>query len=214
VRNLDAQIAGRQIKLGGADSGSSVRDLMTRLEATLWRVPEPKAGDVLSWLSRVAEAKRAESVFSAENAGNAKQFTMPKPNGAKAFEVMGIPLKRPGLYIVELKSTRLGSILLGAPRPMYVPTAALVTNLAVHFKQGRGNSLVWVTALESGIRCAAPTSRLRIATAATCGAAGPTLAGSRWFRSWRRWKIYRAAIPVRPITNRITIRIRLNPLMD
>ena len=33
---------------------------------------------------------------------------------------------------------------------MYVPTAALVTDLAVHFKQGQANSLVWVTALESG----------------------------------------------------------------
>ncbi len=146
VRNLEAQIAGDQLKLGG-DADSS---LLTRIEATLWRVPTPKAGDVLSWLNRVAEAKRAESVFSGENAGGARQFAMPKPNGPNAFEVMGIPLKRPGLYIVELKSTRLGTVLLGAPKPMYVPTAALVTNLAVHFKQGQANSLVWVTALESG----------------------------------------------------------------
>jgi uncharacterized protein YfaS (alpha-2-macroglobulin family) len=146
VRNLEAQIAGAQLKLGG-DAESS---LLTRIEATLWRVPQPKAGDVLSWLNRVAEAKRAESVFSGENSDGARQFAMPKPNGPNAFEVMGIPLKRPGLYIVELKSTRLGTVLLGAPKPMYVPTAALVTNLAVHFKQGQANSLVWVTALESG----------------------------------------------------------------
>jgi uncharacterized protein YfaS (alpha-2-macroglobulin family) len=153
VRNLEAQIAGAQLQLNalnGASSGSSVRDLLTRIEATLWRVPQPKAGDVLSWLNRVANAKRAESVFEGENAGGARQFTMPKPNGPNAFEVMGIPLKRPGLYIVELKSTRLGTVLLGAPKPMHVPTAALVTNLAVHFKQGQANSLVWVTALETG----------------------------------------------------------------
>jgi len=31
---------------------------------------------------------------------------------------------------------------------MYVPTAALVTNLAVHFKKGREASLVWVTTLD------------------------------------------------------------------
>ena len=161
VRNLEAQIAGSQLNLGGSESGSSVRDLMTRLEATLWRVDRPKAGDVLSWLRRVAETKRAESVFAGENASGAKQFTMPKPNGPNAFEVMGIPLKRPGLYIVELKSTRLGSILLGKPRPMYVPTAALVTNLAVHFKQGQANSLVWVTALESG----RPVDRAEVAIA-------------------------------------------------
>src|SRR5260370_5501161 len=52
--------------------------------------------------------------------------------------------------MVEVKSIGVGSFLLGAPKPMYVPTAALVTDLAVHFKQGQANSLVWVTALESG----------------------------------------------------------------
>lgn len=153
VRNLEAEIAGNQLSLAesaGTSSGSSVGDLLARIEATLWRVPQPKAGDVLSWLNRVAEAKRAESVFGSGDASGARHFTMPKPNGPNAFEVMGIPLKRPGLYIVELKSTRLGTVLLGAPKPMYVPTAALVTDLAVHFKQGQANSLVWVTALETG----------------------------------------------------------------
>jgi alpha-2-macroglobulin len=153
VRNLEAEIAGNQLKLGESAAGSSsssVGDLLARIEATLWRVPQPKAGDVLSWLNRVAEAKRAESVFGSGDASAAQQFTMPKPNGPNAFEVMGIPLKHPGLYIVELKSTRLGTVLLGAPKPMYVPTAALVTDLAVHFKQGQANSLVWVTALETG----------------------------------------------------------------
>jgi len=33
---------------------------------------------------------------------------------------------------------------------MYVPTAALVTNLAVHFKWGRESSLAWVTTLDAG----------------------------------------------------------------
>jgi uncharacterized protein YfaS (alpha-2-macroglobulin family) len=31
---------------------------------------------------------------------------------------------------------------------MYVPAAVLVTNLSVHFKQGRESSLVWVTTLD------------------------------------------------------------------
>jgi hypothetical protein len=48
-----------------------VRDLLTRIEATLWRVPQPKPGDVLSWLNRVADAKRAESIFGAANASGA-----------------------------------------------------------------------------------------------------------------------------------------------
>ncbi len=33
---------------------------------------------------------------------------------------------------------------------MYVRTAVLVTNLGVHFKQGRENSVVWVTSLDKG----------------------------------------------------------------
>jgi hypothetical protein len=34
--------------------------------------------------------------------------------------------------------------------PMYVRTGVLVTNLGVHFKQGRENAVVWVTTLDRG----------------------------------------------------------------
>ena len=77
VRNLEAQIAGAKLNLGG-DAESS---LLTRIEATLWRVPQPKAGDVLSWLNRVAEAKRADSVFSGENADGASSSRCRSPTG-------------------------------------------------------------------------------------------------------------------------------------
>ena len=75
---------------------------------------------------------------------------LPKPGGSQAFEVVGIPLEKPGFYVVELESRLLGQSLLAKPAPMYVRTAALVTNLAVHFKQGRESSLVWVTSLDQG----------------------------------------------------------------
>ncbi len=75
---------------------------------------------------------------------------MPKPNGAKAFEVVGIPLQGPGFYVVELASPKLGAALLGEPKPFYVRAATLVTNLSVHFKLGRESSLVWVTRLSDG----------------------------------------------------------------
>ena len=52
--------------------------------------------------------------------------------------------------MVELASPALGASLLGKPQAMYVRTSVLVTNLGVHFKQGRENSIVWVTALDSG----------------------------------------------------------------
>src|SRR5260221_1719147 len=78
------------------------------------------------------------------------RLQVPKPDGARAFEVVGIPLKKPGFYVVELASPRLGAALLNSHTPYFVQSAALVTNLSVHFKWGRESSLVWVTALDSG----------------------------------------------------------------
>jgi hypothetical protein len=64
-------------------------------------------------------------------------FGLPKPNGADGDGSHRDPARRPGFYVVELASPRLGAALLGKPQPMYVPAAALVTNLGVHFKWGR-----------------------------------------------------------------------------
>ncbi len=88
------------------------------------------------------------SIFAADE--KPARFKLPKPSGAKAFEVIGIPLEKPGLYVVELASPKLGAALLGDRKPYYARTAALVTNLSVHFKQGRESSLVWVTSLDKG----------------------------------------------------------------
>jgi hypothetical protein len=58
----------------------------------------------------------------------------------RPFEVVGIPLPEPGYHVVEIESRRLGQALLDKAAPMYVRTGVLVTNLGVHFKQGRENS--------------------------------------------------------------------------
>ena len=85
----------------------------------------------------------------------AKTLDLPKPqsNDPRPFEVVGIPLT-PGFHVVEIASQKLGSSLLderhGVNRTMYVRTAALVTNLGVHFKLGRENALAWVTTLDKG----------------------------------------------------------------
>jgi hypothetical protein len=105
--------------------------------------------DIMIWLSRVHEADSRKSLFSdTEASGKTRDFTVPKPNGSKAFEVVGIPLKDPGFYVVELESRILGESLFGEPKPYYAPAAALVTNLSAHFKQGRESSLIWVTTLD------------------------------------------------------------------
>ncbi|MBB6124448.1 alpha-2-macroglobulin family protein [Sphingobium subterraneum] len=77
-------------------------------------------------------------------------MNVPLPGRGKDFEVVGISLKTYGLHVVELASPALGNALLGRKVPRYVAAAALVTDMAVHFKWGRESSLVWVSALKSG----------------------------------------------------------------
>ncbi|AOJ04414.1 alpha-2-macroglobulin [Burkholderia mayonis] len=79
-------------------------------------------------------------------------LTLPKadPKALRPFEVVGVPIDKPGFYVLELASPALGRSLLAKPSKMYVRTAVLVTNLGVHLKQGRENSVVWVTTLDRG----------------------------------------------------------------
>ena len=85
---------------------------------------------------------------------NTEKQTQPlklPPTDAKEtrpFEVVGIPLPGPGYHVVEVASPKLGASLLAQPAPMYVRTGVLVSNLGVHVKLGRENSLVWVTTLD------------------------------------------------------------------
>jgi hypothetical protein len=131
--------------------GGGLADLAERVKGAVLRIPPEHSRELVPWLVRVGGAARERSVFG--NAGRpagATAMTLPRPRGADAFEVVGIPLRRRGLYVVELQSPRLGASLLGRPAPMYVPTAALVTNLGVHFKWGAEQSLAWVTTLADG----------------------------------------------------------------
>lgn len=156
------------------------REPAARLGGTLLRVTDP--GDALPWLGRVHEARNAwqsrydpeqdrrvfdrrpgdRSVFAGEGVPPGlplESFEVPRQAGARAFQVVGIPLPRPGLYVVELASRRLGAALFGEPRPYFVQTAVLVTNLSVHFLRGRESSLVWVTTLDR----ARPVAGARVA---------------------------------------------------
>ena len=81
-------------------------------------------------------------------AGQGAALKIGLPGKGKDFEVVGMPLGKPGFYVVEFASPVLGQALLGRKAPRYVSSAALVTNMAVHFKWGREKSLVWVTRLD------------------------------------------------------------------
>jgi len=131
------------------------KNIVDGLKGRIHKIQADKEGNVIEWLRKVAAAGRERTILKGES--NIKEFSVPKPGGAKAFEVVGIPLKEPGLYVVEMESQILGTSLLGEKKsllgigeqkPVYVPTAALVTNLSAHFKWGRESSLVWVTSLD------------------------------------------------------------------
>jgi alpha-2-macroglobulin len=148
VRNLEPELSGRLLKVGGATPPSEAGGIAGR---TL-RLDSTQLGAILKWLQRIHSHgwnDRNRSVFDGADV-EGSPISVPKPGGAEAFEVIGIPLPQPGFYVVELESPRLGASLLEEGQTMYVPAAALVTNLAVHFKWGIDSSLIWVTELDSG----------------------------------------------------------------
>ncbi len=83
--------------------------------------------------------------------GKGKAMKLNLPGKGKSFEVVGIPLSKPGFYVVELASPILGKALLGRDTTRYVAAGALVTNMSVHFKWGRADSLAWVTSIDTGL---------------------------------------------------------------
>lgn len=130
---------------------AQLSDLWNDVTGNVVRLDAAEPAALLPWLRRVAWSRRSTSVFETGLEPprlSPNPFAVPKPNGADALEVVGIPLGSPGLYIVEIESKQLGASLLGKQAPMYVATAALVTNLSVHLKWGDANSLVWVTTLD------------------------------------------------------------------
>ncbi|WP_323017580.1 alpha-2-macroglobulin family protein [Castellaniella sp.] len=97
---------------------------------------------------------RSRSVFGTQDA--ARTLTLPGLQDAqgKDIEMIGVPVAAPGLHVLEAASPKLGAALLAdKDKPgdtMYVRSAVLVTNLAVHIKTGRDDALVWVTTLDGG----------------------------------------------------------------
>jgi hypothetical protein len=180
LRNLESPVAGRIAAPGEAVPG--------RVAA----IQDDRA--VVEWLTRLNEIQNREvrrgerrdyaregelSIFGGATVAT-RPISVPKPGGARAFEVVGIPLERAGFYVVELASPKLGAALHGESAPYYVQTAALVTNLGVHFKWGRESSLAWVTTLDqarpvAGAAVAVRDCRGRVLWEGKTGADGAAL---------------------------------------
>ncbi|HEY0680807.1 MAG TPA: MG2 domain-containing protein [Steroidobacter sp.] len=157
LRNVEPELGGGREELPakslriGADP-AAIANWLERLReveersGTYVKNPELHSGDQpMIW----REMTGTRSVFVGTQ-DVTSGFTLTKPSGQKPAEVIGIPLKQNGFYVVEIGSRLLGQSLLGRDQLRYVATSALVTNLAVHFNWGRESSSIWVTRLDNG----------------------------------------------------------------
>ncbi|NUM41798.1 MAG: hypothetical protein HUU45_09235, partial [Leptospiraceae bacterium] len=141
VRNIEKEIQAKILQTETKNSNTA-KDITGKK----FRISN---NEILHWLKRISQSNRDRSIFA--EGSNPEYFQFPKPNGKEAFEVIGIPLKESGFYVVEIESAILGASLIPEKTPMYVPTSALVTNMAVHLKWGKEGSIVWVTSLDKGL---------------------------------------------------------------
>jgi len=172
VRNIEAQLQAQLMTVETVNDDmvarmkDRLRGLFRRDESVGASLLQVDTAEVIQWLRRLRKAERSEGEQSVMGADlQPQRLAIPRAEGNGDFEVIGIPLKKAGFYVVELASPRLGAALLrehgkaeDAVKPYYAQTAALVTNLSVHFKHGRESSLVWVTHLDQG----APVANARV----------------------------------------------------
>lgn len=169
LRNVEAEIAAARTDIPPGGIPGKAQKIDDDAQIAAWMRKVEKANETSGewdentkkWVEHTGE----NSVFGAQD--QVQNFTVPKPHGAEAFEVVGIPLQKPGYYVVELNSPKLGAALLGDNRTRYVVSSALVTNMAVHFQWGGEASQVFVTTLDS----ASPVANAEIRISDSCSGA-------------------------------------------
>ncbi|MBN3787050.1 MG2 domain-containing protein [Burkholderia sp. Ac-20353] len=180
LRNVEADLHIAGLNAGGAqfanlkvENDTAIRQWMRRVDRfDNWSMTAGSIDEQIPGLLRrggqhpvyvpLAEGERqpapkdrridVRSLSLLKGEAGSQTLTLPKadPKTLRPFEIVGVPIDKPGFYVLELASPALGRSLLGKPSSMYVRTAVLVTNLGVHLKQGRENSVVWVTTLDKG----------------------------------------------------------------
>lgn len=149
VRNVESELKGHKLQAQGAPGKLSKLKVATDADIIKWisrleyyHENFVKAGSEMVESRRVSIMGKQPGLEKIDLPTNS---TSPRP-----FEVLGIPFKEPGYYVMEVQSQILGRSLLGENKPMFVRSSALVTNLALHVKIGRENGMLWVTTLDSG----------------------------------------------------------------
>lgn len=163
VRNVEQTLKGLQARVAAGPPSNGKGELA--------RIDTSSDQTIAKWINKVMvppdEAAESRGAFEAKHnrspregelslllgkdaAGmKATALALPRAEGPRTLELMGIPLPSPGFYVVEFASNRLGQVLLGENKPYYAYSSALVTNMGVHFKLGRESSLAWVTRLDT-----------------------------------------------------------------
>ncbi len=104
---------------------------------------------LLKALNAVQKSPNGSERLSNLTGAEVKNIFVQKPLQASDTEVVGIPLKQNGFYVVEMESALLGQEILNKKAPYFVRSAALVTNMAVHVKYNQHETWVWVTDLKT-----------------------------------------------------------------
>lgn len=136
------------------ESKNILEGKIDHIKPTMTNYAEVEDEDIMNYLRILKRAAwdeyetRKTPVLNDEANNNYKSFNIPISDERNSTEVIGIPLKEKGFYVVEIKSEVLGKTLLDNATDLYVRTAALVTNMTAHFKKGGESSLVWVTTLD------------------------------------------------------------------
>lgn len=151
VRNVEPALQARIASAGSAEPPA--RGSTLRIDTTDDR-------QIARWMRRLLAGPEERSkanhqarpgelpFFSDSERADARPLDLPHGESAGPLTVIGIPLEKKGLHVVEFASAKLGRRLHGDDKPYYVYAGALVTNLAVHFKRGGESSLAWVTRLD------------------------------------------------------------------
>jgi len=152
VRAVEAKLDGKRLD-AGATPPAPIAGASARLSDDEGRIIERYLAFTNRRYEEGAEKAlgrepREGEVSAIAPADGAVAFELPRSAGEKPLEVIGIALEKPGFYLVELASPKLGQALHGEHKPYYVSTSVLVTNLSVHIKHGRERSIVWVTRLD------------------------------------------------------------------
>ncbi|TMH56031.1 MAG: alpha-2-macroglobulin, partial [Betaproteobacteria bacterium] len=115
LRNVEAPLSGL---VGTTGRPQAPRTDGAPIPAKVARVAPGDETRIIAWLRRFEQAQRVDGQYDQKTErwivkrnghaismfrpGDAQQsLSVPKPNGEKAFEVVGIPLPDPGFYVVE-----------------------------------------------------------------------------------------------------------------